>query len=658
MANNTETKHKQPLPILTENNFPEWRRQTIGLLRQKKLYVHCIEETIPSLSSETRPSAADNKIIDSNIETCNIITNSLDLCTFANIVARIWSRFSKITYNGNLQSFISELRQSLNKIKTVGIKVGIQRLAFAILTKLPNDFNSLIEKVTLNTETQGSPDAILNLLHDAALKEEALKSSIKSNIDGKMALNRETFKSKTIHYCSNGRHNPLANHSPEKYWQLHPEKRPDRYQRDAKTNYTFARALLTVDKTLTEGDVLNVVLDKGASDHMFNDRSFFLSLNKIRHSTISTGCDSSSLTAIRKGTAKLIDLNGVCWTLKNSLYVPKLNTNLGALSQLSSQVTIKSTGENMNVFLNNATAPSFQCPSKSKVLETKVKLGIKCLSTRNCLWHQRLGHLNEKTTKTLIPTYKAAGEATLPPSFQTKRGNFSCLQRVQDLGRKLPLKKDSEDCVRRGSPPYTPEHNRIAGRGNRLVLEKARCLMQQTKLTDQFWAEATSTTTFLLNIAPKRDGISPYKKWFNRKQPVSNLRTFGCKAWVRIPPIKQRLKFKSIVWEGIMLGYENQASAYRILRLQDNSLRPHSEFSDIADESDSCSERKDEFHDAVEEMPQRRIRIIGPRHPTLITGDVSEANILPYRRRTHQTVETSTVPNNYQQAIDSKNGNR
>ncbi|MBW0473123.1 hypothetical protein O181_012838 [Austropuccinia psidii MF-1] len=123
MANNTKTKHKQPLPILTENNFPEWRRQTIGLLQQKKLYVHCIEETIPSLSSETRPSAVDNKITDSSIETYNIITNSLDLCTFSKIVvgdeemenayllwskitncfssstfnsqARIWSRFSK-----------------------------------------------------------------------------------------------------------------------------------------------------------------------------------------------------------------------------------------------------------------------------------------------------------------------------------------------------------------------------------------------------------------------------------------------------------------------------------------------------------------------------------------------------------------------------------
>ncbi|MBW0473179.1 hypothetical protein O181_012894 [Austropuccinia psidii MF-1] len=80
------------------------------------------------------------------------------------------------------------------------------------------------------------------------------------------------------------------------------------------------------------------------------------------------------------------------------------------------------------------------------------------------------------------------------------------------------------------SLPYTPKHNGISERGNRSVLEKARCLMQQTKLTDQFWAEETSTATFLLNVAPKCDKISPYKKWLNQKPPVSNLRKFGCKA--------------------------------------------------------------------------------------------------------------------------------
>ncbi|MBW0575525.1 hypothetical protein O181_115240 [Austropuccinia psidii MF-1] len=191
------------------------------------------------------------------------------------------------------------------------------------------------------------------------------------------------------------------------------------------------------------------------------------------------------------------------------------------------------------------------------------------------------------------------------------------------------------------SLPYTLEHNGIAERGNISILEKARCLMLQTKLTDQLWAEATSTSTFLLNVAPKRNKVSPYKIWFNQKPPVSNLKTFRCKAWVRIPPIKRQSKFESIVWEGIMLGYENHASAYRILRLQDkrvvisrhvkpdetyfpnllpplnstklhnpislislNPLNPQTEsIRNFTDKNDSCSEWEDEFHDAMEEIP-------------------------------------------------------
>ncbi|MBW0483301.1 hypothetical protein O181_023016 [Austropuccinia psidii MF-1] len=310
---------------------------------------------------------------------------------------------------------------------------------------------------------------------------------------------------------------------------------------------------------------------------MFNDKSFFLSLNKINNSTISTGCDSSSLTAIGKGTAKLIDRNGLCWTLKTLLYVPKLNNNLVALSQLASQITLKATAENMKVFPNNATTPLFLCPTRSKVLETKVKLGRRCLLTRNRLWHQRLGHLNDKATKALIPTYKAAGEVcnecvkgkltgipfshlfqtTLhalqvvhmdlygPMHTQSPAGTkyflilidqFTGYATTKFLKRKgetfvafkeykawaenfhqrkiMKIVSDGggefvNDCFREYariegfehsiSPPYTPEHNGKAERGNRSILEKARCLMLQSKLTDQFWAEATSTATFLQN---------------------------------------------------------------------------------------------------------------------------------------------------------------
>ncbi|MBW0489611.1 hypothetical protein O181_029326 [Austropuccinia psidii MF-1] len=150
-----------------------------------------------------------------------------------------------------------------------------------------------------------------------------------------------------------------------------------------------------------------------------------------------------------------------------------------------------------------------------------------------------------------------------------------------------------------------PEQNAFSERGNRSILENKRCLMQTTELTDQFWAEAMSTETFLLNSEPKKHELPPYERWFGTKPPVESLWVFGCKAWT------------------------------------------------TSNKDDVCSALEDEYHDVVEEQPSRRIMVIGPRHPTLITGDISSKNILPYRRRVHQTYE-ATVPKNYQQAINSE----
>ncbi|MBW0466665.1 hypothetical protein O181_006380 [Austropuccinia psidii MF-1] len=238
MASEADNENRsRPLPTLSENNYPEWRRQVVMLLKHKTLYQHCVNETLPSINSETRPSAADKKVIDANAETCNLIAGTLDSNMFTetfdddetmenahllwnklttrfasstfNNQARIWMRFCRITYNGSLRGFISEIRQCLNKVISVKVEVGTPTLAFTILTKLPEEYHNIVEKVTANTETLGNPNAILNLLHDVALKEEALNLQ---STNQSVALNREIFRSKTIHYCKDGKHNPLASH--------------------------------------------------------------------------------------------------------------------------------------------------------------------------------------------------------------------------------------------------------------------------------------------------------------------------------------------------------------------------------------------------------------------------------------------------------------
>ncbi|MBW0542602.1 hypothetical protein O181_082317, partial [Austropuccinia psidii MF-1] len=156
-----------------------------------------------------------------------------------NSKARIWSKFQNLTYNDSLKEFIENTQKFLNYILEVGIAVEDEILDFSILTQLPEEFHLLIEKVTLNAETQGNPDAILNVLHEEALKEEALSMDTTRAV----VLKKDNFLSNVFHYCSNGKHNPLVTtHGPEKCWKLHFELKPEKRQKEKeqKENFTIA----------------------------------------------------------------------------------------------------------------------------------------------------------------------------------------------------------------------------------------------------------------------------------------------------------------------------------------------------------------------------------------------------------------------------------
>ncbi|MBW0524416.1 hypothetical protein O181_064131 [Austropuccinia psidii MF-1] len=365
-------------------------------LKQRRLYQYCVKQCVPG-DGETRTPAVEAKLIDANVEACGIITNFMDSRTFAAIVtseditqncfllwnkvndrfasssfnskARVWSKFQKLLYENNLKEFIANTRKCLNDIASVGIAVEDKILAFSILTKLPEEFHSLIEKVTLNADTQGNPNAILNVLHEAALKEEAL-----SNDSTKvLALNKENFPSKIFHYCRNARRNPLVTtHGPDKCWQLHPELKPERRrkEKEQKTNFTSARSLFT-QNSKNSNLTLTIVLDTGASNHMFNNKHFFEHLQQDTETNVATGCDKSTLVSKGRGLAKIGDRLGNLWLLPNSLYVPELTTNLLALSAITKNETrIKRTRSHFEIYLDNHVNPSFICLTSSSILET------------------------------------------------------------------------------------------------------------------------------------------------------------------------------------------------------------------------------------------------------------------------------------------------
>ncbi|MBW0580754.1 hypothetical protein O181_120469 [Austropuccinia psidii MF-1] len=63
-----------------------------------------------------------------------------------------------------------------------------------------------------------------------------------------------------------------------------------------------------------------------------------------------------------------------------------------------------------------------------------------------------------------------------------------------------------------------------------------------------------------------------------------------------------------------------------------------------------------EAQTSLPSSPRPRIKVIGPWHPSLITSDTLEKNILPYSRRANALVTmTSDGPRTFRQALQSTN---
>ncbi|MBW0482598.1 hypothetical protein O181_022313 [Austropuccinia psidii MF-1] len=247
-----------------------------------------------------------------------------------------------------------------------------------------------------------------------------------------------------------------------------------------------------------------------------------------------------------------------------------------------------------------------------------------------------------------------------------------------DGGGEFANKSFKNHCTNSGinhiiSPPYTPQHNPFAERGNRSVLEKARCILLQSKLPVKYWAEAVSTATFLCNLVKKgNNNTTPYEIWHKSKPPLNKLKPFGCKAWLKIPKHQISNKFGSKAWDGIFLEYENEASSYRMLRTSDQKIvisliqDMEKKLPDNTDTNEnspsiktSSSENEDEdiFIDALKQQPQR-IKVIGPRHPTLISSKINSKNILPFSRRqprTNLTNQAYSTPRSFNEAMSGLN---
>jgi transposase InsO family protein len=124
---------------------------------------------------------------------------------------------------------------------------------------------------------------------------------------------------------------------------------------------------------------------------------------------------------------------------------------------------------------------------------------------------------------------------------------------------------DEEGIGHEFSVPYTLQQNGIIERKNRTLIEAARTMLDEYKVSDQFWAEAINTACHAINrlYLHKILNKTAYELLLGKKPSVSYFRVFGSKCFILNKKPKNS-KFAPKVDEGFLLGYASNAHGYHV----------------------------------------------------------------------------------------------
>lgn len=165
----------------------------------------------------------------------------------------------------------------------------------------------------------------------------------------------------------------------------------------------------------------------------------------------------------------------------------------------------------------------------------------------------------------------------------------------------------NEGICHRKTVPHTPQQNGLAERRNRTLMDMARCMLIQSNLSHQFWAEAVYTANYLRNrirtsSVPKR---TPFEIWTGDRPDLSHLHAFGSKIFILDKsPNKGKLDARSK--EGIFLGYSETSKGYRVWSIDQRKVVISRDIRVIGGMSEKCN---DQSKDSLREIAPRTIEL-------------------------------------------------
>lgn len=139
--------------------------------------------------------------------------------------------------------------------------------------------------------------------------------------------------------------------------------------------------------------------------------------------------------------------------------------------------------------------------------------------------------------------------------FRTDNGLEYCLGEFDEFCK-------NEGIVRNHIVKGIPHQNGVAEHMNRTLLERARCMLSNSSLSKDFWAEAINMPCYLVNRSPSTtiECKTPFELWFDTLANYSNLRLFGCPSYAHVNDGKLYPSAKKCIF----LGYALETKGCRL----------------------------------------------------------------------------------------------
>ena len=128
--------------------------------------------------------------------------------------------------------------------------------------------------------------------------------------------------------------------------------------------------------------------------------------------------------------------------------------------------------------------------------------------------------------------------------------------------------------VHQKTVPYSPQQNGVAERMNRTIMEKARIMLYYKGISTMWWAEAVSTSKYLINrsINSTHSSMTSYELAFKDKPCLDHLRVFGSAVYAHVDKTN-RTKLYPKSFKCMFLGYADNSKGYRVYNLESNKVK-------------------------------------------------------------------------------------